>query len=358
MSIALAFSLAAWTFVAAQQTRVVVFPSRSVTVAEAFAEIERQTPYLISVGHTDFDMSRRVELNASELLPEAALKQLLADSDRTYTIRGEHIMVVPAPEAAVSPKPEPVKPEPVKVKPAETKPVPPAAEPVEVQPEPAREIPAAQPEVMPEPEIKPVIDPAEAAFLRRESARSAVNTGKLYRPMRFALKTNLLYAAATLTPNLSFEAGIGHRSTIDIGAGYNPWNMNGTESSNRKLGHWIVQPEYRWWLCERFNGHYFGAHVLGGMFNISEHRAPLLFGESNSRDYRYEGWFIGAGVSYGYQLMLARSWNLEFNVGVGYARLWYDRYEHQRCGELIQPDAGRNYFGPTKLGITLTYLIK
>lgn len=356
---AIVLTLSAWNFAAAQTGKTVVFPSRSMTIAEAFAQIEKQTQYLISVGHTDFHTSRRVELTSTELTVENAMKELLAGSGRTCIIRGWNVLVVPEPDAPQPKAETPAKAAPVKTKPEAAGTITPVMVPVPVlQPEPQpAPVAVPQPVVEPEPVIKPSIDPAAAARLRLEAARSAAQTPDP-RPMRFALKTNLLYTAVSLTPNLAFEAGLGPKSTIDVGAGYNWWKMDGTDASNRKLGHWIIQPEYRWWLCERFNGHYFGAHVFGGMFNISEHKAPLLFGEKNSADYRYDGWFAGVGASYGYQLPLARSWNLEFNLGVGYALMRYDRYEHERCGELIQPGVKRNYFGPTKLGITLTYLIK
>jgi hypothetical protein len=38
---------------------------------------------------------------------------------------------------------------------------------------------------------------------------------------------------------------------------------------------------------------------------------------------RYEGWFYGAGVSYGYQWVMSKHWNLEGNIGAGYARIHY-----------------------------------
>lgn len=197
-----------------------------------------------------------------------------------------------------------------------------------------------------------------SAALRRSAAEQAALQNGGLRPMRFAVKANFLYGLGTLTPNIGFEIGLGRRSTLDITGGYNWWNMDGTDTDNRKLGHWIIEPEYRRWLCERFYGHFFGVHLLGGMYNIAEHRIPLLFGEKNSEDYRYDGWIAGVGISYGYHLMLGRLWNLEFTVGVGYARMQYDRYEHFRCGELIEGNAGRNYFGPTKAGVTLIFLIK
>ncbi len=39
--------------------------------------------------------------------------------------------------------------------------------------------------------------------------------------------------------------------------------------------HWLVHPEFRYWLCERFNGHFFGVHLLGGEYNISKVKLPF-----------------------------------------------------------------------------------
>jgi hypothetical protein len=123
------------------------------------------------------------------------------------------------------------------------------------------------------------------------------------------LKANLFYGGYTQTPNLGFELGLGARSTLDVGAGYNPWNLDGSEASNKKLVHVLGNIEYRYWLCERFNGHFFGVHLLGSSYNIAEHDLPLLFG-NDSRKHRFEGWAAGAGISYGYQFVLGRRWKL------------------------------------------------
>jgi len=170
----------------------------------------------------------------------------------------------------------------------------------------------------------------------------------------FALKTNLLYGAYTQTPNLGVEIGLGKRSTLDIGSGYNPWNWEGTQESNRKLVHMLGNIEYRYWLCRKYNGHFFGLHALGSEYNISEYELPLLFGEG-SKDFRYEGWATGAGISYGYQFILGRSWNLEANIGFGYAYFKYDKYECPQCGDIIG-SAQRDYLGPTKAGISLIFI--
>lgn len=177
---------------------------------------------------------------------------------------------------------------------------------------------------------------------------------------KVGIKTNLLYDA-TSTLNLGVEFGIARKWTMDISGNYNPW----TFSDNRKMKHWLVQPEARFWLCEKFNGHFFGVHAHGGQFNFGGmlpwgFNSGKMFGSIESKNisnYRHEGWLAGAGVSYGYQWMLGNRWGLEATVGAGYAYLDYDKYIQNRCGKFLGNET-KHYFGLTKLGITLIYIIK
>lgn len=169
------------------------------------------------------------------------------------------------------------------------------------------------------------------------------------------IKTNLLYGGYTFTPNLGVEIGMGKRTTLDISGSYNWFNLDGTKNNNKKLVHWMVQPEFRYFLCEKFNGHFFGVHALYSQYNIGGHNLPMLFGK-RSADFRHQGWAAGAGLSYGYQLMLGRSWNLEFNIGVGYAQLKYDKYNCPKCGDKVGTET-KHYFGPTKAGVSLIWVI-
>ena len=171
-----------------------------------------------------------------------------------------------------------------------------------------------------------------------------------------AVKTNLLYGAYTATPNMGLEIRLAKASTLDIGVGYNPWNLNGSTANNKKLVHWLGQVEYRHWLCQRFTGHFFGVHALGTQFNIAGHELPLLL-EKGSKNYRYQGYGYGGGISYGYNFFLGKRWGLEATIGMGYARLHYDKYDCVKCGAKIGADV-KNYFGPTKAGISLVYIIK
>lgn len=174
-----------------------------------------------------------------------------------------------------------------------------------------------------------------------------------------SIKTNLLYDA-TSSFNIGLEFAISKKFTIDLSANYNPW----TFSDNRKMKHILVQPELRWWMCERFNGHFFGFHVhyayynWGGMlpwgFNSGK-----MFGLIENPDimkHRYQGWLAGAGVSYGHYWILNNRWGIEASIGVGYAYLDYDRFKCDKCSEKIATEH-KNYFGPTKASISLIYNI-
>lgn len=172
-----------------------------------------------------------------------------------------------------------------------------------------------------------------------------------------AVKTNLLYDATT-TPNLGIEVRTGSRSTVNLVYGINAWTFGG----GSKVKHWSLMPEYRWWTCTPYSGHFFGVHLLGGQMNAAKARLPIpgvFFGGENLasglRRYRYEGGYAGAGVTYGYQYPLSEHWNLEAEVGVGYAHVWYDKYNCGRCGRKMA-EGGSDYLGMTKLGLSVMYI--
>ena len=251
-----------------------------------------------------------------------------------------------------------------------------------------------------------------------------------------ALKSNLLYDATT-TINLGYEVALNHKTTLDIWVNYNPWTLgrkwvglyeselpvsesNRASASERdtKLKHLAIQPEVRWWLCEKFNGHFFGVHLHGGMFNVGALKLPFNWGryqysngnplgaypvtmtpvnnpnvkvqgiayhastapyhglgETNGtilepndvlwgyadRDGIYtnsfEGWFLGAGVSYGYHLIVSPRFSMEFTIGAGYAFLKYDKNRCTDCVKKLGEEVS-HYFGPTRAGLSLIYMIK
>ncbi|MDO5526531.1 MAG: DUF3575 domain-containing protein [Prevotella sp.] len=167
-----------------------------------------------------------------------------------------------------------------------------------------------------------------------------------------ALKTNLLYDAAT-TPNVGLEIGVGKKHSMQVFYGLNPWKF-GHGDDRKYLKHWLVNPEYRYWFCHRFNGSFIGIHALGGEYNATNIKMPFGWWK-DLQDHRFEGWYAGGGISYGYQKVLSRHWNIEAAIGVGAAYIEYDKFKCGTCGNKVD-DGHKIYVGPTKLALSLMYL--
>ena len=167
-----------------------------------------------------------------------------------------------------------------------------------------------------------------------------------------ALKTNLLYDATT-TPNIGAEMGIGKQSTVQLFYGLNPWKF-GHGDDMKYAKHWILNPEYRYWFCQRFNGSFVGIHAFGGEYDAANVKVPFGFW-NELEDHRFEGWYVGGGVSYGYQWVLSRHWNFEAAVGVGAAYIDYGKFNCGECGKKVE-DGHKIYVGPTKLALSLLYM--
>ena len=54
---------------------------------------------------------------------------------------------------------------------------------------------------------------------------------------------------------------------------------------------------------------------------------------------------------------MGKRWNLEATIGLGYIYTTYDKYECVTCGK-FKGSNDKHYFGPTKAGISLIYIIK
>lgn len=172
------------------------------------------------------------------------------------------------------------------------------------------------------------------------------------RAQEVAVKTNLL-SDATLSPNIGIEVGLRPHWTFDFSGEINAWKVN-----DRSWRHWLVQPELRYWLCDRWQGHFFGIHLIGGQFNLNNIDVPDFFGNhfKKAATYRYQGWGVGAGIAYGYSWILSKHWNIEAEIGIGWIYNRYDKFPCATCGRKLKKNAVHNYVGPTKASINLVYL--
>ena len=163
-----------------------------------------------------------------------------------------------------------------------------------------------------------------------------------------AVKSNILYDA-TATVNLGAEIAFNRHWSLDISGNYNGWDV----ASDKSWKHWMVQPEARYWLHEKFNGHYFGVHGVYMDYDMSH----VNFMSVMKKDFAYDGNAYGGGISYGYQLYLSPHWNIEFSAGVGFLHFEYDKSAYPADEEPAYKNRN-NYFGTTKLCVSIVNIIK
>ena len=179
---------------------------------------------------------------------------------------------------------------------------------------------------------------------------------------RVAIKNNLVYDAL-LTPNLSLEFSLGEKWTLDTQVGMNFFfyeNICGRSGSIFLRGsHWLVQPEIRYWACERFNGWFLGLHAHGGQMNVGGINIPFILQNKHKemKAHRYEGYFYGGGISAGYHWILSDRFSLEAALGIGYAHVRYDEFKCTACGQRTGK-GGADYLGPTRAALSIIYILK
>jgi len=166
----------------------------------------------------------------------------------------------------------------------------------------------------------------------------------------FAVKTNIVNSFSS-TLNLGIEYRVAKNVTFNTSVNWNPWTFNTEE--NTKFKFLLFAPSVRYWSCESFNGHFFGIHGHYAYYNVGS--LPVVPFREALNEYRFEGQLAGAGLSYGYHIILGSRWSLDAEIGIGYARLWYDKYPCQTCSKVLSND-NKNYWGLTRAGLNLVYL--
>jgi hypothetical protein len=169
-----------------------------------------------------------------------------------------------------------------------------------------------------------------------------------HKPWYIGIKTNMLYDAAAV-PNLGIDIYLGKRWSID--------------------GNWM----YSWWKCDhrhRYWRTYGGDIAVRKWFGKKAAQKPLtghhigLYGQIVTYDFEWQGrgylgdrWTYGGGLEYGYSAPIAKRLNIDFTLGLGYLRGQYKEYLPIDKCYVWQVTKMRNWFGPTKLEVSLVWLI-
>ncbi len=161
---------------------------------------------------------------------------------------------------------------------------------------------------------------------------------KITNDYHLSLRANLL-RWATLTPDLGVEWRICQSWGIAVNGSWTSWSWN---DKDRRYALWEVAPEVRYYMGEK-KAWYLGAMFKAGQFNYK-------LSETGK-----QGDLMGGGITAGYQLQLNKALALDFNLGLGYLNVDFEKYEvidgvRVRCG-----NETKNWCGPINAGVTLVW---
>jgi hypothetical protein len=170
------------------------------------------------------------------------------------------------------------------------------------------------------------------------------------------IKTNLLYDAL-LVPNLGVEFSLGKGFSLAANWMYSWWKSDRTPWYWRVYGGDVA---LRWWFGRQakerpLTGHHIGVYAQALTYDFLVDDKGYMAGEPGGDIFDKANY--AAGLEYGYSLQLNRSFNLDFTLGVGY--MWGKYYEYKPIDDCYvhQVTKARNYFGPTKVEISLVWLL-
>ncbi|MDE6126763.1 MAG: DUF3575 domain-containing protein [Muribaculaceae bacterium] len=173
-----------------------------------------------------------------------------------------------------------------------------------------------------------------------KAASVAAETHTSSSDLYMALKTNLAYDAFGVL-NLAYECQFADHWTAELPVMWSLWDWK----ESRGLRTVALQPGVKYWFSKPGSG-----HAVGADFDLAWYNARW-----DDDRYQVEGRpAMGASILYAYSLNMGRGWKAEFSLGVGYVNTRYNTYYNITDGALIDTRT-KNYFGPTRLGITLAY---
>ncbi len=175
-------------------------------------------------------------------------------------------------------------------------------------------------------------------------------------PFYMALRTNMLYDAA-LIPNIGVEFYLGKNFSITTNWMYAWWDSNSKHNYWRIYGGDISLRRY---IGSRANekplqGHHIGIYAQALTYDFELGDKGIMGGVPGGTI--FDKLNYGAGIEYGYSLPISRHFNIDFNIGIGYLGGEYQEYKPIDGHYIWQATKKRNYWGPTKLEITLVWLL-
>ena len=161
---------------------------------------------------------------------------------------------------------------------------------------------------------------------------------KITNDHHLSLRANLL-RWATLTPDLGLEWRICPSWGIAVNGSWTSWSWS---DKDRRYALWEVAPEVRYYMGEK-KAWYLGAMFKAGQFNYK-------LSETGK-----QGDLMGGGITAGYQLRLNKALDLDFNLGLGYLNVDFEKYEVIDGVRVRRGNETKDWYGPINAGVTLVW---
>lgn len=161
---------------------------------------------------------------------------------------------------------------------------------------------------------------------------------KITNDYHLSMRANLL-RWATLTPDLGLEWRICPSWGIAVNGSWTSWSWS---DKDRRYALWEVTPEVRYYMGEK------KAWYLGAMFKTGQFNYKLS--ETGK-----QGDLMGGGITAGYQLRLNKALALDFNLGLGYLNVDFEKYEVIDGVRVRRGNETKDWCGPINAGVTLVW---
>ena len=161
---------------------------------------------------------------------------------------------------------------------------------------------------------------------------------KITTDYHLSLRANLL-RWATLTPDLGLEWRICPSWGIAVNGSWTSWTWS---DKDHRYALWEVAPEIRYYTGEK-KAWYLGAMFKAGQFNYK-------LSETGK-----QGDLMGGGITAGYQLQLNKALTLDFNLGLGYLNVDFEKYEVIDDVRVRRGNETKDWYGPINAGVTLVW---
>ena len=196
-------------------------------------------------------------------------------------------------------------------------------------------------------EARLAAEPTVAGRRERQKAEAAAQQNtlvdtpsetKITTDYHLSLRANLL-RWATLTPDLGLEWRICPLWGIAVNGSWTSWSWS---DKDRRYALWEVAPEIRYYMGEK-KAWYLGAMFKAGQFNYK-------LSETGK-----QGDLMGGGITTGYQLRLNKALDLDFNLGLGYLNVDFEKYEVIDDVRVRRGNETKDWYGPINAGVTMVW---